>query len=50
MGEDLSEPEENVSKMFTEKDKTFTLDEELALQIIHKFNISCLFIIVCIFP
>ena len=31
--------EENVSKMFTGHQGVFTADEQLALEIIHKFNI-----------
>jgi hypothetical protein len=39
MGDELSEPEENLSKMFADKKGTMSLDEELALHIIHRFNI-----------
>ena len=39
MGDELSEPEENVSKMFADKKDTLSSDEELALHIIHRFNI-----------
>ena len=39
MGEDNIISEENASKMFAGKDGKFSSDEELALHIIHKFNI-----------
>lgn len=39
MGDDLLDSEENVSRMFSGKKGTLSSDEELALQIIHRFNI-----------
>jgi len=39
MGDELLDSEENISKMFTAKKGTLSIDEELALHIIHRFNI-----------
>ena len=39
MGDELIDSEENFTKMFEEKLGKLTPDEELALHIIHKFNI-----------
>ena len=39
MGDGIIDSEENISKMFAGIKGTFTPDEELALHIIHKFNI-----------
>ena len=39
MGDKLTDSEENFSKMFEEKIGKLSPDEELALHIIHKFNI-----------
>lgn len=39
MGEEILESEENMSKMFAEKKGILSSDEELALQIIQRFNI-----------
>jgi hypothetical protein len=39
MGDELFNPEDNVSKMILKQDGGLTSDEELALQIIHRFNI-----------
>jgi len=35
----MLKPEENVSKMFTGTKGSLSADEQLALEIIHKFNI-----------
>ena len=40
MGDEIVEPEEEVSKMFDGSRGTLTLDEELALHIMHRFNID----------
>lgn len=39
MTDEITENEENVSRMFTGKKGEFSSDEELAVHIIHKFNI-----------
>jgi hypothetical protein len=39
MGEEIENSEENISRMFSGKRVGLTSDEELALHIIHKFNI-----------
>jgi hypothetical protein len=39
MGDDILDSEENGSRMFTGKKGIFSSDEELALHIIHRFNI-----------
>lgn len=39
MGDELFKPDENVSKMFAGKKGELTVDEKLALHIIHRFNI-----------
>jgi len=39
MGDELLKTDENVSKMFVGKNGTSSPDEELALNIIHRFNI-----------
>ena len=40
MGDEILESEEEVSKMFIGKTGTLTADEELALDIMHRFNID----------
>jgi len=40
MGDEIVEPEEEVSKMFDGSRGTLSLDEELALHIMHRFNID----------
>jgi len=40
MGAEILESEEEVSKMFVGKKGTLTVDEELALDIMHRFNID----------
>jgi hypothetical protein len=39
MVDEILKSDKNVSKMFSELNSTSTSDEELALHIIHKFNI-----------
>ena len=39
MGEEILKSEENLSKMFVDKKGILSSDEELALEIIHRFNI-----------
>ncbi len=39
MGDEPLDFDENISKMFTGKKGTMSSDEELALHIIHRFNI-----------
>ena len=39
MGEEITNSDENVSRMFSGKRVNLNSDEELALHIIHKFNI-----------
>ena len=39
MGDEPLNFDENISKMFTSKKGTMSSDEELALHIIHRFNI-----------
>ena len=39
MGDETIDSEENVSKMFPDIKGVLSADEQLALQIIHKFNI-----------
>jgi hypothetical protein len=39
MGEEIENSEENVTRMFSGNRLSLTSDEELALHIIHKFNI-----------
>ena len=39
MGEEIDNSDENVSRMFSGKKVDLSSDEELALHIIHKFNI-----------
>jgi hypothetical protein len=39
MRDDIIDIDENISKMFAGKGKKYSSDEELALHIIHKFNI-----------
>jgi hypothetical protein len=39
MGDEMIDFKENVSKMFTDIKGAFSSDEQLALHIIHKFNI-----------
>jgi hypothetical protein len=41
MGEEIDNSDENVSRMFCGKKADLSSDEELALHIIHKFNICC---------
>ena len=40
MVDEILKSDKNVSKMFSELNSTSTPDEELALHIIHKFNID----------
>ena len=40
MGDEILESEEKVSKMFVGKTGMLTADEELALDIMHRFNID----------
>ena len=40
MGDEILESEEKVSKMFVGQKGTLTVDEELALEIMHRFNID----------
>jgi len=40
MGDEIVEPEEEVSKMFDDSIGTLSSDEELALHIMHRFNID----------
>jgi hypothetical protein len=40
MGDEIVEPEEEVSKMFDGSRGTLSSDEELALHIMHRFNID----------
>ena len=40
MGDEILESEEEVSKMFVGKTGILTADEELALDIMHRFNID----------
>jgi len=40
MGDEIVEPEEEVSKMFDGIRGTLSSDEELALHIMHRFNID----------
>ena len=40
MGDESLESEEEVSKMFIRNKGTLTADEELALHIMHRFNID----------
>jgi hypothetical protein len=39
MGDGMIDSEENVSKMFTGVKGSLSADEQLAIEIIHKFNI-----------
>ena len=39
MGENIIDSDENISKMFTGKKVNEFTDEQLALEIIHRFNI-----------
>ena len=39
MGEEIENSEDNISRMFSGKRLDLSSDEELALHIIHKFNI-----------
>ena len=39
MGDEMIDSEENISKMFTNTKGSLSADEQLALHIIHKFNI-----------
>jgi len=39
MEDELLDFDEEISRMFTEKKGTVSVDEELALHIIHRFNI-----------
>jgi hypothetical protein len=39
MGEEIENSNENISRMFSGKRTELSSDEELALHIIHKFNI-----------
>ena len=40
MGDEIVKSEEEVSKMFADSKETFSPDEELALDIMHRFNID----------
>jgi len=40
MGDEIIEPEKEVSKMFDDSIGTLSSDEELALHIMHRFNID----------
>jgi len=40
MGDEILSSEEEVSKMFIGKKGEYTIDEELALHIMHRFNID----------
>ena len=40
MGDEIVEPEKEVSKMFDGSRGTLSSDEELALHIMHRFNID----------
>jgi len=40
MGDEIVEPEKEVSKMFDDSRGTLSSDEELALHIMHRFNID----------
>lgn len=40
MGDEEFKSDSNVSKMFMDKNKLFSDDEELSLEIIHRFNID----------
>lgn len=40
MGDETLKSEEEVSKMFVGQKGTLTVDEELALEIMHRFNID----------
>lgn len=40
MGDEIVEPEEEVNKMFDGSRGTLSSDEELALHIMHRFNID----------
>ncbi|KYK34708.1 MAG: hypothetical protein AYK22_04930 [Thermoplasmatales archaeon SG8-52-3] len=39
IGDEMIDSKENVSKMFSDIKGSFSADEQLALHIIHKFNI-----------
>jgi len=41
MEDELSDSKENVSRMFSDKTCNLSVDEQLALHIIHRFNICC---------
>lgn len=40
MGDEKTEPKEDISKMFVGDNKLLSSDEELALHIMHRFNID----------
>ena len=40
MGDEIVESKEDVSRMFPGRDDTISSDEELALHIMHRFNID----------
>ena len=40
MADDINDQDENISKMFLGKTVDLTADEELALHIMHRFNID----------
>ena len=40
MGDEIVKPEEKISKMFDDSRGTLSSDEELALHIMHRFNID----------
>ena len=41
MGEETLETKENKTRMFVDGEGNLTVDEQLALHIVHKFNIDC---------
>jgi len=40
MSDEIFDSDEEISRMFTDKKSSATCDEELALHIFHRFNIS----------
>ena len=40
MGDEETEPKEEISKMFVDNEELLSSDEELALHIMHRFNID----------
>ena len=41
MDEDVFKSKENKTRMFLDEKGNLTVDEQLALHIVHKFNIDC---------